>query len=69
MPRFVRAHYLSPSLGAHSKAKEGGRFGVPFHFEVSEGSSVSLDGLGHFPVYRIQLHGSNYTVLLCDTKC
>ena len=56
--------YLPARLGAHSEAEEGGGGGVPLHLELSKRCSVALNGLGHLPVHRVQLHGPHHTVLL-----
>ena len=62
----VSSSHLATSLAAHSKAEESGGFGVALHLKLSEGCSMSLDGLGHLPVHRVQLHGPHHTVLLQD---
>lgn len=62
--RLGSAAYLPPRLPSHGEAEEGGLFGVALHLELCKPSSVSLDGLRHLPVHRVQLHGSNHPVLL-----
>lgn len=56
--------YLSSGLSSHCKAEKSGFFSISFHFELRKASSMAFDGLGHFPIYRIKLHGSHDTILL-----
>ena len=59
-----RATHLA-SLGApNCKAKESRKLRISLHLKLRKGSSVSLDGLAHFALDRVELHGSDDTILL-----
>ena len=58
---------LSSCLSADGKREESGFFRVSWHFELGEGSSVSLNGLTDFPLYRVELHVPCHPVLLLAT--
>lgn len=59
--------YFSSRLSPNGETEQSGLFGVALHLELSEACSVPFNGLGHLPVHRVQLHGSNNTVLLNRT--
>lgn len=62
--RFCFKSYFSPCLSADSEAEQSWLFRVSLHLELCEPGGVSLNGLGHLPVHRVELHGSDDAVLL-----
>lgn len=60
--------YLSSCLSSHSKAEQGGLLSIILHLELCKASGVTLDGLRHLSVHWVQLHCSNYTILLKRRK-
>ena len=48
----------------HSEAEESRLVGVSLHLELHEGRGVALDRLGHLPLHRVELHGSDHAVLV-----
>ena len=51
-------------LCAHGEGEESGLLRVARHLELGKGSCMSLDGLAHFPLHRVQLHVASHSVLL-----
>ena len=37
---------------------------VPLHLELTEGSRVTLNGLGDVPLHAVELHGPDHPVVL-----
>lgn len=62
--RFCCKSYFSSRLSADSEAEQSWLFRVSLHLELCEPGGVSLNGLGHLPVHRVELHGSDDAVLL-----
>lgn len=61
----THAHtHLSSLLRAHSKGEESRLFSITRNLELSKSSSVALNGLGDFPLHRVQLHVTYYTAIL-----
>lgn len=51
-------------MSSYSKAEQSWLLSVTLHLELRKPSSMSFNWLRHLPVYWVQLHGSDNTVLL-----
>ena len=49
---------------SNGEAEEGRVSGVALHAELDKGGRVALDGLAHFALDRVELHGADNAVLL-----
>lgn len=64
----TRNNHLSTSSSPDSEGEECWGFVVSIHLELSEASGMALDRLTHFTFHRVELHGSNNTVLLSNRR-
>lgn len=62
--RFCCKSYFSSRLSTDSEAEQSRLLSVSLHLELCEPGGVSLDGLRHLSVHRVELHGSDNAVLL-----
>lgn len=68
-PHYViNTNHLPSSLPSDSEAEQSGLLCIPLHLELGKAGSMAFNGLRNLSVNRVQLHGSNYTILLKTVK-